>query len=134
VKTKHWLHDYIGKKWTYDYDCFVHFKEVQEKHYDVTTLNTLTHLPGVLDYGAALDYVKEGAQVSANWYPVGKPQDGDAVVFGIGHIKFHIGTYLDIDTGGVLHCSQGTGVTFTTMRAFKQRNVKIQLVLRHKGA
>jgi hypothetical protein len=130
---KHWMYEYFDRDWTYEYDCFAHFAEVQKDHFNVNELHTLQHIPEVLNYGAALDYVKTHDEVEAMWQKVDTPKHGDAIVFGGGTMKFHIGTYLEIDAGGVLHCEFGRGVMFTPMVTFRQRFIEEELVLRYMG-
>lgn len=51
-----------------------------------------------------------------HWARVDAPKHGDAVII---HKPFHIGIYLDIDGGGVLHCVRGPGVIFTHDAAWR---------------
>lgn len=128
----HWVNKYLVKNWSEDYDCFAHFVEVQEKEFGITDIMTMEHLPEVLNYGDALKFAQTNKQITDKWERVKVLQNGDAVVFGIGPIMFHIGTYVDIDGGGILHCDKGQGVTFNRMSVMKRMGAKISLKLRYK--
>lgn len=55
----------------------------------------------------------------SNWDEIKRPVDG--CVVSLSHAKHtsHVGVYLDIDGGGVLHCVRGAGVIFSTMSNLK---------------
>jgi len=127
----HWMYQYFHKRWTPEYDCWAHFVEVQREEFGIHSFDNLMGIPKVLDYVGALNYVKNNAVFKRHWQPVEKPKNGDAIVFGGGRLKFHIGTYLDCDTGGVLHCCESQGVTFTRWRAFVQMESDEEFILRH---
>lgn len=128
---KHWIYKYLNKPWTDTYDCFAHFVEVQSNEFGIEGIMSLDDLPAVLDYGAALAFAKNNPQITDKWEHVEKLQEGDAVIFGIGPVKFHIGTYLEIDGGGVLHCGLN-GVVFHSMEKMKRRGTVIAMQLRYK--
>ena len=46
----------------------------------------------------------------AMWSRIDWPEHGCAVIV---HNPLHIGTWLDMDGGGVLHCVKGVGVVYT---------------------
>ncbi|CPK74677.1 Uncharacterised protein [Bordetella pertussis] len=45
-----------------------------------------------------------------------QPEHGDGVLLRAGNDP-HVGIYLDLDGGGVLHAMEGRGVIFSPMRA-----------------
>ncbi|CAK7070398.1 MAG: hypothetical protein KER_03096 [Kerstersia gyiorum] len=52
---------------------------------------------------------------SGEWEIVKVPQHGDGVLLRDGNDP-HVGIYLDLDGGGVLHAAEGKGVVFSAMR------------------
>ena len=54
-----------------------------------------------------------------NWKKVGKPKDGNAVLLAHASYPSHVGVWLDIDSGGVLHCVKGSGVLFSSLSNLK---------------
>lgn len=109
-----WAVQYIGIPWEAGaqgpdaYDCMGFFRMVQGRHFDI-------EVPVIIapDYedGAALAGLFGEHEERGRWLPVVAPQHGDAVLV---HKPMHIGTWLDVDGGGVLHCTRGIGVIFTS--------------------
>ena len=62
---------------------------------------------------------KVDAEKKAHWEQIGKPEDGCAVLMSRNRYPVHIGMWLDIDGGKVLHCAQGMGVVFQNRQALK---------------
>lgn len=104
---------YIGVPWEAGaqgpdaYDCMSFFRFLQGAHFGV-------EVPIIIapDYDdpAALTGLFGGHAERARWARVATPHHGDAVMI---HKPMHIGTWLDLDGGGVLHCVRGIGVIFT---------------------
>ncbi len=130
----HWLFNYLGKQWTFDYNCFDHFVEVQDKEYGISSLYTLENIPHVFNHEELLDYVDNNKEIRTLWATVDKPTDGCAVLFGSKSRRFHIGTYVDVDGGGVLHCDQKVGVIFTSMHAFRSNTTMDITFMCYKGS
>lgn len=128
------MYSYVGKSWNEQYNCFSHFMDVQKNQFGVDDFDQMNDMPNVMDYGEALSFVenKENNSLNKLWEEVDKPQEGDAIIFGMGRVKFHIGTYVNVDFGGILHCTKAGGVAFTPMRALKQYNTSSNLILRHR--
>jgi len=55
---------------------------------------------------------------SGQWRIVSTPEHGDGVLLRHGNDP-HVGLYLDLDGGGVLHALEGCGVVFTALAALK---------------
>jgi hypothetical protein len=104
---------YIGAPWEAGaqgpdaYDCMSFFKLVQAQHFGV-------FVPSII----AADYENphelaglfKSHEERSRWSKMPAPKHGAAVIV---HNPMHIGTWLDIDGGGVLHCVRGSGVIFT---------------------
>jgi len=112
---KHWAITLLGSPWQAGgrgpdaYDCWGLFQAVQREHYgrevkplDVDAGNTLAVAKAIRDHSKAI-----------NWQPTNEPKDGDAVLLSQGNYPTHVGIWLDVDGGGVLHCQRGPGVIFT---------------------
>ena len=109
----HWAENYIGTPWAAgaqgpdEYDCMGFFKKVQAEHFGISVPVIIApdyENPHVL---AALFSEHEER---THWNKISRPEHGCAVIV---HRPMHIGTWLDIDGGGVLHCARGAGVIFT---------------------
>ncbi|MBR9971194.1 NlpC/P60 family protein [Magnetospirillum sulfuroxidans] len=46
------------------------------------------------------------------WAKVETPAEGDCVLLRRSRHPIHVGVWLDVDGGGVLHCAEGAGVVF----------------------
>ena len=55
-------------------------------------------------------------ETSHDWTQVEMPSHGSAVAMGHGSRLHHVGLYLDLDRGKVLHCRQVSGVVFQTTK------------------
>ena len=104
---------YIGTPWEagaqgpHTYDCMSFFRLIQARHFDI-------QVPAIIapDYGDPTILVElfGNHEERLRWRRVDRPSHGDAVII---HKPLHIGTWLEIDGGGVLHCVRGAGVVFT---------------------
>lgn len=117
----HWAIQYIGTPWqagaqgigadgTPAFDCWAFFRHVQREHFGID-------VPVVV----AEDYDDAGVIVSlinshperGHWLPLAPDaprRNGDGVIV---HRPLHVGVWLDVDGGGVLHCVRNSGVVFT---------------------
>lgn len=109
---------YIGVPWVagaqgpHAFDCMAFFGHVQKTHFGI-------EVPQVIatDYDDPSVLVELFArhQERRRWQPIDRPVHGCAVLV---HRPLHIGVWLDIDGGGVLHCVRGSGVVFSTDQAW----------------
>lgn len=110
--------DYIGLPWEAGaqgpqaYDCMAFFREVQARHFGI-------RVPAIIapDYDdpRALVALFGSHQERTRWERLDAPEHGCAVIV---HRPMHIGTWLGLDGGGVLHCVRGAGVVFTSGSAW----------------
>lgn len=72
---------------------------------------TLPCYPGIEEVGAVsvARMLENGIQA---WRPLGEPENLCGVGLSAGKHIHHVGLWLDLDGGGVLHCASGRGVTF----------------------
>jgi len=105
----HWAAEYIGQPWVSgDYDCWVFFREIQKKHFRVDVPIVDIDSTDLMQVARRFrDDTERG-----RWRKVGTPQDGDAVLMSHSRFPSHIGVWVDVDGGGVLHCQERTGVVF----------------------
>ena len=117
----HWAFQYIGTPWESGaqgpnaFDCWSFFRHVQAKHYGL-------EVPIIaIDANNWRQVIKNFTRHDErfNWKETNQPKDGDAVL--MRHSKFpsHVGIWLDVDGGGVLHCVRGEGVVFSSMTSLK---------------
>lgn len=103
----HWATEYIGLPWiASERDCWAFFRDVQRTHFG-------REVPAIdLDSYAPLHVVRvlNGHAERQRWRQVETPSCGDGVLMGRNEQPAHVGVWLDIDTGRVLHCAEGIGV------------------------
>lgn len=110
---------YIGIPWDAGaqgpdaFDCMGFFKHLQARHFGID-------VPAIIapDYDdpSALSALFGAHQERRHWTRIDRPEHGCAVIV---HRPMHIGTWLDVDGGGVLHCVRGPGVIFTADSAWR---------------
>ena len=106
---------YLGLPWIEGRrDCWLFFREIQAKHYGRTVPIVDVDVMDIRDVIHKVD-----AEKKAHWEQIGKPEDGCAVLMSRNRYPVHIGMWLDIDGGKVLHCAQGMGVVFQNRQALK---------------
>jgi hypothetical protein len=126
--------NYIGKKWEEgaagpdSYDCHHLVLEIAHKFYN-------KKLPSVeVNAASLLDVVKKITKdkVWEQFEKLDNPEDGCLVKLFTATNPNHIGVYIDIDGGGVIHSLRGIGVVFDSV--FMLKNIYAQLEFyRFKG-
>lgn len=121
----HWAYDYLGKPWVPlatgpdAYYCWSLFRVVQRDHFAIEVPEI------VIPEWTGLAMVREAMAQFAHhpelqrWRQVPTPQDGDGVLMSAAKDPWHVGIWLDVDGGGVLHCVEGAGVIFTGVLALQ---------------
>lgn len=104
---------YVGTPWVAgaqgpdEFDCMAFFRFVQQRHFGI-------EVPQIIapDYDdpLALSSMFTDHPERQRWTQVTKPFHGCAVLV---RRPMHIGVWIDVDGGGVLHCVRGAGVVFT---------------------
>ena len=105
---------YIGIPWEAgaqgpeSFDCMAFFRHVQEKNFGIEVPTIIA--PDYDDANILVDLMINHPE-RQKWLKIPTPEHGCAVIV---HKPMHIGVWLDIDGGGVLHCVRGVGVIFTS--------------------
>lgn len=114
-----WASQYIGLPWEAgaqgpdSFDCWGFFRMVQKKHFGIEV--PLVLAPDYDDPTVLVNLFRTHEE-NHRWSNVDRPAHGDAVII---HKPFHIGMWLNVDGGGVLHCVRGIGVIFTHEAAWR---------------
>lgn len=112
----HWALRYIGDPWiSGEHDCWAFVRRVWREQFgldvaavDVDACNRLACMRAF-----------SGHDERSNWHNVDEPREGDAVLLAQGQHPSHVGVWVDVDGGGVLHCAEGMGVMFQTVSSLK---------------
>lgn len=106
----HWAAGYIGLPWiAHDNDCWSFCRRVWAERFGLA-------VPAIdvdADHLAAVTRSFLGHPERARWAEVVAPVEGDAVLLAHSRFPTHVGIWVDIDGGGVLHCEQASGVVFS---------------------
>lgn len=97
-----------GAKGPDAYDCWNLYVHLQETYFG----KELPDAP-IGDEDACFAIFKEKCQ-SGEWLQVSAPEHGDCALMRGGRWP-HVGTYLGIDGGGILHAMEGQGIIWTRL-------------------
>jgi hypothetical protein len=127
----HWAAQYIGREWiNHEHDCWAFTRLIQKTHFDCD-------LPFIdIDANDLSRCVREfkSHPERSNWLVVDLPIEGDVLLMSQNKLPTHIGVWLDIDGGGVLHCIEKGGVIFTKRRDLSHLGYNLINFYRHKTA
>lgn len=118
---QHWAVQYIGRPWVSgaigpdEFDCWGFFRYIQNLHYGI---DVPPHITDAADLKAVATEFRDSAE-RINWTPASKPFEGCAVLMAHHKYPSHVGLWLDVDGGGVLHCVRGEGVVFSNLSSLK---------------
>ncbi len=123
----HWAVNYLGKPWVSGkqgpdaFDCWGLVRYVQSRHYS-------RELPSInVDADNVRAVIKEFTSNDERnrWHAVASPQDGDCLLLSQSKEPTHVGIWIDVDGGGLLHAVKGAGVIFTTPTNIKNMGYNI---------
>ena len=124
----YWAHRYIGRPWIAgargpeSFDCWGLFLWVQGKHFG----RELPLIPvDALSLRVVLKTFSDHPE-RKRWQHVSAPKHGDAVLMRQSRYPVHVGIWLDIDGGGVLHCAQSVGVVFQDLWALDRHGWRVE--------
>ena len=105
---------YIGMPWVSgEWDCWAFFRHCQKTYYGIDVPAVDVDALDLRQVIAAMESHEERTK----WSEVTEPIDGDAVLMQRNRYPSHIGLWVDVDGGRVLHCAQGMGVVCQTRQA-----------------
>jgi hypothetical protein len=116
----HWATALIGLKWSVHgsgpdtFNCWEFVRMVQARHFG-RALAEIANPEDILVMGRTFRDHPERRR----WAKVEHPAEGDCVLLRQSRHPIHVGIWLDVDGGGVLHCSRESGVVFQNPAALK---------------
>lgn len=111
----HWAIQYLGVPWENGaqgpaaYDCWNFFRHVQRTHYGLDIAPIFVDADDLRQVLAHFSQSNE----RQHWLKTLQPVEGNAVLMYQSKYPSHVGVWLDVDGGGVLHCVRGAGVVFS---------------------
>lgn len=88
------------------FNCWGLLRHIQREYFSTYVADA-----PIGDEDECLRIFKENVE-RKTWQSVGTPEHGDCVLLR-GGSRPHVGVYLDIDGGGVIHALEGSGVVYT---------------------
>ncbi len=131
----HWGTEYIGKPWVVAsdgpdaYDCWGLVVEIHRRLYG----RTLEIIPVEENNLKALIRTIDAHPERKRWETVRRPKEGDIALMRQSRHPIHVGVWLDVDGGGILHCIQGAGVVFQNLLSLSSTGWKIDNYYRYIG-
>lgn len=118
----HWSVRYIGLPWESGaqgpdaFDCWAFVRHVQREHFSrmLPVISVDAHDRAVV----RTEFVVNPER--ARWVPVTRPVEGDAVLVYKGNAADHVGVWIDVDGGKILHAAPGIGVVSTSTKALRR--------------
>jgi len=113
----HWATSYIGEGYVPQHnDCWAFCRRVWQERFgiDVPVVSADVHSM------VAVSHAFQRHAERVHWFEVESPREGDAAL--MSHCRFpsHVGIWIDVDGGGVLHCQYGIGVVFSSRAALSR--------------
>ncbi|HAF00379.1 MAG TPA: hypothetical protein DCG63_03705 [Methylophilaceae bacterium] len=112
----HWAFDYLGKPWVSGqhgpdaFDCWGLVRDVQKRHYN----RELSEISIDADNTRAVVCAFTTHDERNFWQQITEPQDGDCLLLSQSKEPTHVGVWLNVDGGGLLHAVKGAGVVFSS--------------------
>jgi len=105
---EHWAVPYIGTPWAKTAHCWAFFRRVQAERFRVETPEI--HIEA-FDLRHLIKTFR-GHPERSNWTRIERAElrEGDAVLMGQRKLPWHIGVWVDVDGGRVMHCPEGGAV------------------------
>ncbi len=131
----HWAVSLIGLPWSATgdgpdgFNCWTFVAQVQKKHFNRDL--PLIAVPGD-DLGQVLRAFRDHPE-RKQWEKVESPTAGDCILLRKARYPAHVGVWLDIDGGGVLHCVEGAGVVYQKLAALPAHGWQIEGFYRYRG-
>lgn len=136
----HWAARYIGLPWENSlpseptsgrnpdaFDCLGFFRYVQAKYYGRAVSDIIVDAHDL----RAVIKTFETHPERQRWQPTQHPQDGDAVLMRRSRHPVHVGLWLGVDGGGVLHCAEKWGVVFQDLKGLAINGWSVAGYYRH---
>lgn len=132
----HWASKYIGLPWSAtgegpdSFHCWAFVRHVMAEHFG-RQVPAIPYTEDLLDLAREFrDHPERG-----RWHEVAPAEalPGDAVLLRQARYPIHIGVWLEVDGGGVLHCSRDSGVVFQRLAALRLNGWHVAGVYRFHG-
>jgi cell wall-associated NlpC family hydrolase len=131
----HWAEQYIGVSWSAtgegpdNFHCWSFVRHIQKKHFG----RILPGIPNPEDVLAIARGFRDHPE-RKRWDSIDIAKDGDCVLMRQARYPIHVGVWLAVDGGGVLHCSQEAGVVFQALPSLDLGGWQVEGFYRFTGS
>lgn len=114
--TTHWAETYLGIPWSAtgegpgSYHCWAFVRHIQERRFG----RELPGIPNPTDVLAIARGFRDHPE-RKRWVKVCEANEGDCVLMRQARYPIHVGVWISVDGGGVLHCAEEAGVAFQSL-------------------
>ena len=112
----HFARQYMGRPWVNGgqgpdgFDCWGLVRYVLARHFNILAPTVDIDADNLKACALALDSGKRDNK----WLETADPVEGDVALMAHARYPSHVGIWLDVDGGGILHCLRGAGVVYST--------------------
>jgi hypothetical protein len=99
------------------YNCYTLFQKTQKELFGRELPDVILETDTLEEFVVKLAETK--GLIQSNWQTIERPIHGCAVQMSHSTVPHHVGTYLGIQGGGVLHAQKGAGVCFDSIQIMK---------------
>ena len=124
----HFSEKYIGQPYRAGFfNCWDFVRQVYKNEYGIS----LNHIPvDETNLKQLMTTVKTTSE-HKNWRSVKQVEEGDLLLMRQSKHPIHVGVWVNIDGGGVLHCIKNSGVVFQNKQSLQLSGWKIEKVYRY---
>lgn len=111
------VHKHLGRPWSaHGFDCWECVRAIYFDAYGITLAQFQIETPG--DHHETMTAIDEQKK-TGKWEMLGYPEDGCFVAIGKREWPHHIGIYLAIDGGKIVHCLENIGCVVDSVSSLK---------------
>ncbi|MEQ8694224.1 MAG: NlpC/P60 family protein [Gammaproteobacteria bacterium] len=145
--TTHWAETYLGIPWsatgegparggdggtqdreTWSFHCWAFVRHIQERRFG----RELPAIPNPTDVLAIARGFRDHPE-RKRWVKVCEAKEGDCVLMRQARYPIHVGVWISVDGGGVLHCAEEAGVAFQSLSSLALNGWQVEGFYRFIG-
>lgn len=120
---KHFANNYIGLPYKAgEFDCWGLVRKVYLEQYNVKLPTIPIEEENIRQLINTINKTPE----RNNWQKTLNPSEGDVALLRQSRHPIHVGIWLEIDGGGILHCIKNSGVVFQNLQSLNLSGWKIE--------
>ena len=118
----HWSLGLVGLPWSVDFHCWTLVQQVYAQRFGIALPDMQYDALSLL---AAIRAFGDKQAEYAHWVKTDIPVEGSVVVMAIGSRPRHVGVWVDVDGGMVLHNLESSGVILSSVEAIARVGFRV---------